>query len=76
MLQVAHDNHEALKDFMMKFPEFVGRELYITGESYAGIYVPTLSALLVDDPDFNFQVRQIYTTYRDAAHSGCFTGRR
>jgi cathepsin A (carboxypeptidase C) len=40
---------------MRKYPEFDGRELYITGESYAGIYVPTLSALLVDDSSFNFQ---------------------
>lgn len=30
-----------------------GREFWFTGESYAGAYVPMLSALVVDDPDLN-----------------------
>ena len=36
----SHDNLEALKSFYKKFPEFEKHELYISGESYAGIYVP------------------------------------
>ena len=55
-VQTAFDNHEALKDFFAGFPEYAGNEFYVTGESYAGIYVPTLSARLVDDPAFNFKV--------------------
>lgn len=51
----AADNHAALQDFFSKFPEYKTNEFYITGESYAGIYVPTLSARIVDDPEFNFQ---------------------
>ena len=57
LFQTAFDNHEALKDFFVGFPEFAENDFYVTGESYAGIYVPTLSARLVDDPNFNFKVR-------------------
>jgi carboxypeptidase C (cathepsin A) len=48
---------------MEKFPEYAGREFYITGESYAGIYVPTLASLVVDDPDFNFKVNNVAYTF-------------
>lgn len=37
------DNLKALNHFYKKFPEYVGRDLYISGESYAGIYVPYLA---------------------------------
>ena len=39
----SHDNLQALKSFYAKFPEYQDRELYISGESYAGIYVPYLA---------------------------------
>ncbi|KAJ3594059.1 hypothetical protein NHX12_006391 [Muraenolepis orangiensis] len=41
--QVADDNYLALQSFFVKFPNFTKNEFYITGESYGGIYVPTLS---------------------------------
>jgi cathepsin A (carboxypeptidase C) len=53
--QSALDNHEALKDFFAGWPELAENEFYVTGESYAGVYVPLLSARLVDDPNFNFK---------------------
>lgn len=41
---VARDNLYALLDFyLFKFPERQGNELWISGESYAGIYVPYLA---------------------------------
>lgn len=39
----AADNLAAVLAFFAKFPEFGGNDLYISGESYAGIYVPYLA---------------------------------
>lgn len=42
-LTSSNDNLEAVLSFFKKFPEFVGRDTYVAGESYAGIYVPYLA---------------------------------
>jgi len=39
-MTTSQDNLKALTSFFQKFPEFVTNELYITGESYGGVYVP------------------------------------
>ncbi len=38
----AIDNHDFLVGFLQAFPEYAKRPMFITGESYAGIYIPTL----------------------------------
>ena len=43
------DNHAALRAFFDKFPEYLPNGLFVSGESYAGIYVPTLISKIVDD---------------------------
>ena len=58
-MQVAHDNYLALQDFFKKFDIYKDNEFFITGESYGGVYVPTLSALVVDDKSMNFQVSSV-----------------
>ena len=55
-MQVAHDNYLALQDFFKKFDIYKDNEFFVTGESYAGMFVSTLSALVVDDKSINFQV--------------------
>jgi len=44
----ATDNLAAVEAFFEKFPDLKSRDLYITGESYAGIYVPTLAEAIVN----------------------------
>jgi len=50
-VQAAADNYKFLQLFVTtEFPEYGGRDLYFTGESYAGIYVPTLTKLVLSNP--------------------------
>ncbi|OVA17382.1 Peptidase S10 [Macleaya cordata] len=41
------DNLVFLKRWFLKFPQYKHRELFITGESYAGHYVPQLANLMI-----------------------------
>ena len=50
----------ALKDFFAGFPEFAVNDFYVTGESYAGVNVPMLSELVMNDPEFNFKVTNLF----------------
>ena len=43
----AVDNYQALLTFFRGFPEYANNSFFITGESYAGIYVPTLAQQVV-----------------------------
>ncbi|KAI4368534.1 hypothetical protein MLD38_017081 [Melastoma candidum] len=43
----ARDNLVFLKRWLVKFPQYRNRSLYITGESYAGHYVPQLAELML-----------------------------
>ncbi|GFV17667.1 serine carboxypeptidase ctsa-4.1 [Trichonephila clavipes] len=62
---VSRDNYEALLHFFEKFPQFKKNEFYVTGESYGGIYVPTLSVQILKGPaNINFKVRFRYLPFR------------
>ncbi|KAL1814552.1 hypothetical protein ACET3Z_017126 [Daucus carota] len=43
----ARDNLVFLKRWFLKFPQYRQRELFITGESYAGHYIPQLAHLMI-----------------------------
>ncbi|CAH9127559.1 unnamed protein product, partial [Cuscuta epithymum] len=45
-LNGARDNLDFLKRWFHKFQKYRGREFFITGESYAGHYVPQLAQLI------------------------------
>ncbi|XP_024967865.1 serine carboxypeptidase II-2-like [Cynara cardunculus var. scolymus] len=45
--RTAADSLEFLLNWIERFPEYKGRDFYITGESYAGHYVPQLSQAIV-----------------------------
>lgn len=52
---VARENFNFLTEWFKLFPQFAGNEFYISGESYAGKYVPTLAQLVLEESNFNFK---------------------
>ena len=46
--RTAEENLAAVEDFFAKFPEYKSNKFVITGESYAGVYVPTLAEAIVN----------------------------
>nr|GLL28657.1 serine carboxypeptidase-like 42 [Ipomoea trifida]GMD02789.1 serine carboxypeptidase-like 42 [Ipomoea batatas]GMD08848.1 serine carboxypeptidase-like 42 [Ipomoea batatas]GMD11264.1 serine carboxypeptidase-like 42 [Ipomoea batatas] len=47
-LNGAEDMLVFMKKWYEKFPEFLDRPLFLTGESYAGHYIPQLASLMID----------------------------
>ena len=77
--QTAVENYEALKVFFSSYSEYKTNEFYITGESYAGHYIPTLTYQIYTDPNsanhFNFKGYMIgnpSTTVRILVLDGVF----
>lgn len=69
--QTALDNLEAMKHFFIKFPQFKENSFFVTGESYAGIYVPTLSVNILNKaPEINLQGFAIGNGYLDQQKLG------
>lgn len=54
--EIATDFYTFFTEFLTAYPQFKGRPFYITGESYAGHYIPAISAYIVqqNNRDINF----------------------
>ena len=63
----ARDNLNALLSFFEKFPELREKDFYITGGSYAGIYVPILAYRVLE---YNEKAEDIYYKPRGRCKSG------
>uniref|UniRef100_A0A7E4ZRA9 Carboxypeptidase n=1 Tax=Panagrellus redivivus TaxID=6233 RepID=A0A7E4ZRA9_PANRE len=51
--QTLYQNYYAIQDFFNRVqPRFANQTFYLSGESYAGLYLPMLSALITNDTDF------------------------
>ncbi|KAM1082945.1 hypothetical protein ACFX19_021817 [Malus domestica] len=56
----ARDNLLFLQKWLEKFPQYRNRSLYITGESYAGHYVPQLAELMLQfKKEYHFNLKGI-----------------
>ncbi|KAM4691128.1 lysosomal protective protein-like [Rhinophrynus dorsalis] len=53
--ETTENNFLAVKEFFRLFPEFSENDFYITGESYGGIYVPTLAVEVSKDPSIKLK---------------------
>ncbi|KAI5084784.1 hypothetical protein GOP47_0000953 [Adiantum capillus-veneris] len=56
--KTAQDSLRFLLGWFKKFPEYTSNKLFLTGESYAGHYIPQLASLLLDYNDK--QGRQVF----------------
>ncbi|XP_020588235.1 serine carboxypeptidase-like 42 [Phalaenopsis equestris] len=60
----ANDMHIFLMRWFEKFPEFKTRDLFLTGESYAGHYIPQLALVLLNHNkhpnNFKFNIKGVF----------------
>uniref|UniRef100_A0A7E4V8B1 Carboxypeptidase n=1 Tax=Panagrellus redivivus TaxID=6233 RepID=A0A7E4V8B1_PANRE len=56
--QTAAENYEAVKQFFGKHPSFRNHSVFIMGESYGGVYVPSLTLNIVEgEKDYPINLR-------------------
>ncbi|XP_066949680.1 lysosomal protective protein-like [Macrobrachium rosenbergii] len=79
--ETSMSNYNALKDFFTnKFPEYRNNELFLAGESYAGIYIPTLTIRVLEGmEDFplnlqGFAIGNGITSWRYSNNANIFFG--
>jgi carboxypeptidase C (cathepsin A) len=65
----ARDAHTFLVNFLKAHPQFIGRDTWLTGESYAGVYVPTLSHQIVSQTKQSPLAAQLAKQFKGVAVS-------
>jgi cathepsin A (carboxypeptidase C) len=56
---IAENLYKFLIRFNAKFPEFKKRPLFITGESYAGHYIPAIGDFILQNPDEDLRLEGV-----------------
>jgi cathepsin A (carboxypeptidase C) len=51
----AEQNYNALMEFFKKYPKYVNHDFFISGESYGGVYVPTLARQVMKNQTIKLQ---------------------
>ncbi|GER56660.1 serine carboxypeptidase-like protein [Striga asiatica] len=69
--RTAADSYTFLVNWLQRFPEYINRAFYITGESYAGHYVPQLADIIlrknkIPNPIINLKGIAIGNAYIDS----------
>ncbi|KAL4472405.1 hypothetical protein ABPG74_018354 [Tetrahymena malaccensis] len=57
--QISNDFYSFLIQFFDKYPQYLGRVFYITGESYAGQYIPAISKKILEEKNPNINLKGI-----------------
>jgi cathepsin A (carboxypeptidase C) len=57
--EIAADFYTFMTEFLKTFPQFEGRDLFITGESYAGHYIPAISTHIVKQGGLNLKFKGV-----------------
>ncbi|EXC29952.1 Serine carboxypeptidase-like 20 [Morus notabilis] len=74
--QTSADTHTFLLQWFEQFPEFISNPFYISGESFAGIYVPTLASQVAkgikngEKPVINFKGYMVGNAVTDPKFDG------
>ncbi|KAM5562443.1 hypothetical protein ABKV19_017590 [Rosa sericea] len=76
----ARDMHTFLLKWYEKFPAYKSRELFLTGESYAGHYIPQLAVAILDhnkhSTGFKFNLKGVAATKISVGVDVCMTYER
>ena len=62
--QTAIENLRFLEGWMAEFPQYRNNDLWLTGESYAGVYIPTLANQILENGS-----RQLQNAFQAAVES-------
>ncbi|EGV63647.1 hypothetical protein CANTEDRAFT_114669 [Yamadazyma tenuis ATCC 10573] len=55
----AKDVYVFLELFFQKFPQFLGNKFHVSGESYAGHYIPRIGAEIISHPERSFELSSL-----------------